>query len=157
MIVRRKQQLAGCGGDALRAAEALPEVIRGREVLALAVAPVKEIVLDNAVAVRRVRELEPQNLSVVLGLLKAVAGFLVRSFGFYDGDWEITAVAEQVVRALLGATALLAACNNDPPVGKRLLLADLFVVPPCGVKLRQHVFPASVGLGESGHAKKRIS
>jgi len=92
--VRREQQLAGRGGNALRLTEAFPEVVRRRELRKFVISPRGEIVLDDAVAVGGVRKLEAQNLRVIFGLLEAVTGLLVGGLGFHDGNGEIAPVSK---------------------------------------------------------------
>ena len=87
--------------------------------------------LNDTVTVGRVGEPEAENLRVLFGLLKPVAGFLVSGLGFYNSDGEIASVAQKVIGALLRATADFAASDDDAPVSEGLLFADLFVVPTC--------------------------
>ena len=57
--------------------------------------------LDDPMAVRRVGELEAEDLGVLLRLLKAVPRVLVGRFGLDDRDREVSRVAQKVISSLL--------------------------------------------------------
>lgn len=104
--------------------------------------------LDDLGAVRRVGELQAQDLGVLLGLLHTVAREPVVGLGLDHGDREVRAVAQQVVRALLRATPRLATGEEDAAVGEGPLLVDHVgrVVPPRRLEARDNEPPAGVGL-----------
>jgi hypothetical protein len=47
----------------------------------------------------------------------------------------------------------LSANDENAPVRKALLLADLIVVPTSGVEFRQDVFSTGVGFGDHGNRR----
>ena len=106
--------------------------------------------LDDAVAVRRVGELQPQNLSIFLGLLQTVARGLIGRFRFENCNGEVSAISLQVIRPLLRATNCSVTNEYNPAVGKALLLADLVVFPSGAVELWQDVSTAGIGFVQ-GH------
>jgi hypothetical protein len=73
VVVGREQPVADVVGNVLRRRESGPEFRGPGETLQLVIEAGQEIVLDDAVAVRRIGEFEAQDLRVFLGLLKAVA------------------------------------------------------------------------------------
>ena len=101
--------------------------------------------LDDAVAVRRVGELQPENLGIFLGLLEAIAGGSVRCLRLDHSDGKIPAVAEQIIRAFLRAADRPISDEHDAAIGEALLLADLRVFPTRAVQLRENIRPACVG------------
>ena len=131
--------------------EAIPEFVRRGEGFEVVVFAGEEVVLDDPVAVGGVGEFEPQDLGVVLGLLEAVAGFLVDGLCFDDRKREVAAVLQEVVGTLLRTAGRFCSGDHDAAVGEALLLADLVVGPVGGVELGEHVFATCVGFGERGH------
>ncbi len=53
--------------------EALPQSLGIRKTRQIAVFSGEEVMLDDALAIRRIGKLQPQNLGVLLGLLKPVS------------------------------------------------------------------------------------
>jgi hypothetical protein len=93
--------------------------------------------LDDAVAVGGVGELESQDLRVSLGLLKTVARGPIHRFRFNDRDGKIAAIAQKVIGALLRTPESAVARKYDAAVREPLLLADLRVLPARVVQLRE--------------------
>src|SRR3989442_4874135 len=99
--------------------------------------------LNDPLTVRRVSEFEAENVGVLLCLLEAVARILVSGLGLHNGDRKIRPVPQEVVRALLRATARLVTGNDDAAVGEGFLLADAVVVPPCRLERREYIIATS--------------
>jgi hypothetical protein len=96
------------------------------------------------VTVGGVGELQPENLSVVLGLLQAIGGGTVRSFRLHHGDAQIRTVPQQTVCAFAGAPMPLASGGDDAPVSECYLLIETvrIGVPTSGLELRNDELPA---------------
>ena len=107
--------------------------------------------LDDAVPVRRIGELEAEDLRVLLGLLQPVAGLCIDGFCLNHRNRKIAPVPQEVVETLLWPPFHLAAGDHDAAVGETLLFADLLVCPSRRVELRQDVASASVRFGKKGH------
>ncbi len=73
-------------------------------------------------SVGRVSELEAEDLSVILGLLKTVRGLFIGGLGLDDGDHEVARITEEIIGSLLWTASNLSAGDNDAPVCKGLLL-----------------------------------
>src|ERR1700730_2029135 len=63
----------------------------------------EEIVLHNAVAIRRIGELEAENLGVLLRLLESVAGLRVEDLRLHDRYRKIAAVPKEAVQKVFAA------------------------------------------------------
>ena len=113
--------------------------------------------LDDAVALCGIRELEAQNLGIVFGLLEAVARALVYGLCLDNRNGEIAAIAEEVVRPLLRSPMHFIACNDNPAIGEGFLFTDLLVSPPSSVKLREYVFATGIGFGKGGHVLQELA
>src|SRR2546428_11054344 len=113
--------------------------------------------LDDRGAIGGVCDLQPEDLGLFFGLLKAVAGFLVRGLSFYNGDWEVTAVAKQGVGTLLRATTVLTARHHNAPRGGSLLFADFFLLPTRAGEPGGGVLSARVCFSPGGHSSSGFS
>ena len=109
--------------ERLRGGEAPPQFLGGREGLDLAFPSGEVVELDNAVAVGRVGEFEPEDFGVRLGLLQPLARGGVGRLGFDDRDSHVGAIAQDIVGALAGPAMTAATSHEDAAVGER----DLFV------------------------------
>ena len=78
---------------------------------------------------------------------------LFRSFCFDHREHEVSGIAQEIVGSFGGPAARFSADDENAPVRKTLLLADLIVVPASGVKFREDVFSTSVGFGEHRNLK----
>src|SRR5207249_6108461 len=129
MVVGRENPLGSLFVDALACAEPGPEVVSNWDIYQIIIASAQKIVLDKTMPVRGIGKLQPENLSVFLGLLQAITRIVVDCLGLDDGYREIAAVPEKIVGTFLRASLYLRASNYDPAIGKASLFADLFVCP----------------------------
>ncbi len=128
-----------------------PEFVGRGEGFEVVVLAGEEVVLDDPVAVGGVGEFESEDLGVLLGLLEAVAGFLIDGLCLHDRQGKVAAILQEVVGPLLRAAGRFFSGDHDAAVGEALLLADLLVGPAGGVELGEHVFTTGVGFGEHTH------
>ena len=114
-----------------------------------------EVVLDDPLAVRRVGEREVEQLRVAHALLKTVGRKPVLALRLDDGDREAGSDLEQVVRPERIAAPVLAAHDDDAPVGDRVLLDDLVRGPASVVEPGDDVVPAGLCLeGAEGRHRR---
>ena len=107
--------------------------------------------LDDAVPVRRIGELEAENLGVLLRLLEAVARACVDGLRLHDRNRKIAPVPEEVVHAFLRSPFHLGAGDHNAAVSEALLFAYLFVGPARRVELGQDVPTTGIRFGEESH------
>ncbi len=110
--------------------------------------------LDDPLAVRRVREREVEQLGVAHALLQTIRWKPVLALRLDDCHGEAGRDLEQVVRAERVATAVPAPDDNDAAVRDRVLLDDLIRGPASVVQPRDYVVTAGLRLewAERGHA-----
>src|ERR1039457_5855680 len=113
MVAGRKQPPGDLIADRFCAAKPRPEILGTRETHELALDARYEIVLDDAVAVRGIGELEPENLRVFFCLLQPVAWRPVRGLRLHDSQREIPAVSQKIVRAFLRPSDRTRSRDND--------------------------------------------
>jgi hypothetical protein len=101
-------------------------------------------VLDDAVAIRRIRKLEAQDLRLFFRLLKPIPCGPIGCFGLHDRDGKIAAMAKQIIGAFLRTADGAVADKHDPAGREALLFTDLRVFPAGAVELWNHVRPTSV-------------
>ena len=90
-------------------------------------------------------------MCVVLCLLESVARILIDGFCFNDRKCEVPTVLQQVVCSLLLAAGWFIPSDHDAAVSEALLLADLVVIPACGIKLWEHVLSACISFCQRRH------
>ncbi len=83
--------------------------------------------------VRGISEAQVQDLGIFLGLGQPIRGMVDLFFGFYHCNWEIPAVVQQIIGALLHFAYGASPGRHNPPVGEGDLLADLVVILPAGL------------------------
>jgi hypothetical protein len=103
------------------------------------------IELDDTVTVGGVGEGQPEDLGVLLSLLKPFGGMLVFGFGFDDGKREIAGIAQEVVGELALAAPRALAGDDDATVGEVVLLHHPIAGPAGRGQFREDVGPAGVG------------
>jgi hypothetical protein len=136
----------GCVGRPVRRAKTTPQVGRAWKRIGFSLDSGGEVELHDAFSIRGVGERQPQNLGVFLGLLEAVAGRLVVSLRFDDGDRMICRVSQEVVGALPALACGRAASDDDPARGEVALLVDRMgrLLPARRLKTRDNVLPAGI-------------
>ena len=136
VVERMAGKRVGLVGQALVGAVAVPEVVRGGELIEAdlslnGVRVARAVVEDEAGPVAREDERDVEGLGVVEGLLHPAADRLVRTLGLDDREGKVGLVGQQVVRALPGAALGRLAANRDPACRERVLAPDLCRrVPP---------------------------
>lgn len=100
-VVGRKDALCRLIVNGFARSKALPQVIRRWKTCEVVVTAGQEIVLDDSVAVRGVRELQSQYLGVFLRLLESVSRLVVYRLRLNHRDWEIAAITRQIVQTFL--------------------------------------------------------
>src|SRR6267143_1366534 len=108
--------------------------------------------LDDAVSIRRIGELQAKNLSVFLGLLEPVALIRVNRLCLYNCNWKVAPVAEKVVQTFLWMPFHFAARDDDAAICKTFLFAYLIVGPSGGIELWQDVEAAGIGFSKKSHS-----
>jgi len=109
------------------------------------------LAIDDPLAVRGVRELQAEDLRVLLRLLKSVTRMRIDRLGLDYCNRKIAPIPEEVIRALLWSSLHLRSRNDDATIGETLLFAYLLVGPPRSVEFRQDVQTTSVSFGEDWH------
>lgn len=134
--------------NAFRAAEPDPEVIRRRELPDGPLHTCRVIEFDNLDAIGRIREPQPEDFGIFLGLLKPLRSVPVAGLGLNNRDREVWVIPKQIVRALLLAAASFAADEYNSAVseGSLLVYGVRAIVPACCLQLRDDELPAGVGL-----------
>ena len=117
VVIGSEHAFGGLARRCLGLAQTAPQLVRRREAIEVVVPPGQKIVLDDAVSVRRIGKLEPENLGVFLRLLKPVARVLVDGLCFDNRNRKIRAIPEKVVRALLRPALDLV--SGDAQCGRR--------------------------------------
>jgi hypothetical protein len=72
---------------------------------------------------------------------------LAAGFGFDDGNWEITSVAEPLVSPLLFQPPTLLFAGGDSAISEGMLLLNLIVRPARPVEIGQDVEATGIGFG----------
>jgi hypothetical protein len=121
MVVRREQPVAHLLRDLFCTSKSGPQFRRCWKALQFVIEAGQEIVLNYAVPVRCIGELEAQNLRVFLGLLKPVACGPIGCFCLDDRDGKIPPITQQVVRAFLRPAYGSIAHEHDPAVSEAFL------------------------------------
>ena len=108
--------------------------------------------LNDAGAVRAIREREVKHLRVAFALLEAFRGDPVLAFRLYDGKLKHRIELEQVVRAQRLVAPMTASHADDASIGDRILLDDLVSRPTRFAQSGQHVFAAGIRFERSPRA-----
>ena len=147
MEERGQESVGGSSGQPLALLVAEPKFVGRGKPVDLGFQAGEEVVLDDVGAVGGVGELQPENLGVILGLLKSVPGWTLVGLRLDDAQGDVPSVAKEEVRILLLQTARLAARDDDPAVGERGLFAVevLAAVPARGFQLGPNERSAGVG------------
>ena len=101
--------------------------------------------LDDAVAVRCIGELKPENLRIFFGLLQTVTCCPVNRLCLNHSDGKVPAIPEQVICTFLRTPYGAISDKHDAPVGEALLFTNLGVFPAGAVELGQYIRAAGVG------------
>ena len=88
----REKSLGGLVGDALGAFQSRPQLLGGREPVDTMLLAGDEVMLEDLLAVGAIRELQPEDLRVILRLLDAVSGESVDRFCFDNSNWIVAPV-----------------------------------------------------------------
>jgi hypothetical protein len=109
-------------------------------------------VLDDAGAIGAVRELQVENLCVLLRLLQTIRCEPVLAFGLDDRQRSVAQVREEVVGALALAAADGPAGDDDSARCEADLLTDLVVSPPGRIEAGNDIGTAGVSFGRNSRA-----
>jgi hypothetical protein len=139
-------------GDPLRAnplgpGQASPQVLRGWERVEVSILAGQEVVLNDPVSVRRIGELQAEDLRVFLGLLQPIAWLLVRRFRLHHREHEVAGMAQEVVSTLLRPPSDLRTGNNDAAIGEGELFVDMVVSPASVVEFGEDELSTSIRFG----------
>ncbi len=126
------------------AAPALPEFIRGRELLDVAFLPGDEIVFNDAFAVAGIGKLQIHHLCISDGLLQSFGRMFVFRLGFHHCDGDISADKQHVVRAQAGLARMLIPHRHDPSRCEHQLFHDGIVFPSGSMQLGNDIRPAGI-------------
>src|SRR5437870_2351992 len=125
--------------DPFYCSETLPQGIRRREIFKIVILASQKIVLDDAPTICGIRELEPKNERILLGLLQAITGVCIDSLRFHHRYRKITAIAKQIISPFLRLALNLRADHDNASISETSLLTDLLVCPAGSVQLRQNI------------------
>ena len=136
----RQQALKNCLGLAIRrpgrqrlragqhrvpvGRQGLPQFSRCGEALHLAFGPGDVVDLDDLAAIAGICELQPEDLSIVTGLLHTGLRRHAGLLGFNNGKRKITPEVQEVVSPLELAAPHTTTGDNDAAVGEAALLSD---------------------------------
>jgi Asp-tRNA(Asn)/Glu-tRNA(Gln) amidotransferase A subunit family amidase len=129
-----------------------PQLIRRGECLQAAFLPGDEIMLDNALAIRRIRKLDSQHLAVPDRLLQAIGGQLVLGLGLDDGHRIVSLEVQDIVGLAALLVRMLAPERHNPAWRNHSLLGDEVVRPAGGVQFGDNVGSTGICFGHGSDA-----
>src|SRR5438445_13843960 len=127
MVIGSEQPTGGLVIDGLCLPQSLPEILCRGEDIQVIIATRQKIMLDDPLAVRRVGELQAEDLRVFFRLLEAVSRMLVNALRFDNGDGKILPVAKEVVCPFLWTPLNFVSGKDNATISECLLFAYLFI------------------------------
>lgn len=106
---------------------------------------------EHAGRVRGIGEFEAEDFGVLLRLLQAVTGGLVRPFRFDNGNREIPRIAQAVIGAFAGPSLRYRARDDNAAIGECVLLGEAWICvgfPARRPQQRDHVCRARLHLSD---------
>ncbi len=111
------------------------------------------VMFDKALAVGTVDEWNVQDRSVFERLLHAVADGQCLLLGLDNGQWQVTAMIENVVRFLALAAHAHLSAHDDAAIGKIHFFSDLMGLPACVLNRRRDITGSSFLFSQVYHQK----